>query len=129
MRTHEIEISVINGKTPCFSMSLSEECLYILLESLYRQYFRNQIPKGQASVKKQQIIKKCSTFEQAYFKWCATHAQFQEDIRKVGMLMSEIEKSHDVRETAKLACEAIALLTGEMNFAQRQRVKWEADTQ
>ena len=37
-------------------MSLSEECLYIMLESLYRQYFRGQIPKERASVKKQQII-------------------------------------------------------------------------
>lgn len=128
MRTHEIEICIINGKTPDFPMSLSEECLYIMLESLYRQYFRGQIPKEQASVKKQQIIKKCCTFEQAYFEWCAAHAQFQECIRKADVLMSEIEKTHDVSDIALKACEVIALLTGEASFAQRQKAKWEADT-
>ena len=42
--------------------------------------------------------------------------------------MSEIEKTHDVSDIALKACEVIALLTGEVNFAQRQKAKWEADT-
>ena len=66
MRTHEIEICIINGKTPDFPMSLSEECLYIMLESLYRQYFRGQIPKERASVKKQQIINDVCTVNKVY---------------------------------------------------------------
>lgn len=123
MRIREIEISASQNRNPAISMTMPERCLYASLRALYRQYKCRQISKDDAKAEKLKIISECSDFEKHYNEWCAMYAQFQENIRKCGTLLSDIEKSDNVTEIALLACTAISLMTGERDFIKRQERK------
>lgn len=69
---------------------------------------------------------------QTYENWEQTHenrkqvyVQYQEAVRKAGTLISEIEKAQTADEIARLACQAIGLMTGDDSFYPRQMQKLE----
>ena len=98
------------------------------LRSIYRAYKFDGLDRDNAVKMKAEAYSEYQEAKSAYEKWCSVYAEYQDNIRQTCTIITKIEKSHDVREIAGLACEVISLLTGEMSFAQRQKAKWEADT-
>lgn len=128
MRTKEIELSAARNVPPPKHLTMSEMCFYITLRSLYRYYRKGEISKNDASKEKQQIIGKCTEFESAYKQWCSVYKSYQDNIRKAGTLINDIEKSDNAEDIAVLACEVIGIMTGEKSFAQRQKKKIKGGT-
>lgn len=123
MRTREIEISAAKNILPPKYMTMPEMCFYITLRALYGDYKKGRISKNDAKAEKQQIIGKCSEFEAAYEQWRSVYKAYQDNIRKAGTLMNDIEKSNTAEDIALLACEVIGIMTGDESFAPRQKKK------
>ena len=123
MRTKEIELSAAKNIPPPKYLTMPETCFYITLRSLYRYYKKGEISKNDAKAEKQQIIGKCTEFEAAYEQWCSVYKSYQDNVRKAGTLINDIEKSDNAEDIAVLACEVIGIMTGDASFTQRQKKK------
>lgn len=127
MRVNEIELSAAKNRPLPDYMTVPETCLYTALRALYGSYRRQEISRDAAQVEKRKIIAQCERYENEYIAMTAAYKYYQDNIRKSGTLLSDIEKSHDITEIAMKACECIGLMTGDEGFLKRQENKF-ADT-
>ncbi|MGN0622149.1 MAG: hypothetical protein ACI4I9_09810 [Porcipelethomonas sp.] len=123
MRTDEIELAAAKNRPLPKYMTMPEMCLYLSLRSLYGSYRRGEIEADAAKNEKQQIIGKCKEFEITYDNWCKVYKARQDNIRKAGTMLNDIEKSDKAEDIAALACEVIGMMTGDASFADRQKRK------
>ena len=123
MRTDEIELSAAKDRPLPKYMSAPEMCFYTTLRALYSNYRKGYITRENAKAEKQMILAECRKYESGYLNWRKVYKAYQENIRKAGTLMSEIEKSEDIIQIADKACQVIGLMTGDEHFAERQRKK------
>lgn len=123
MTPKEIEI-LAHGSRPMPKLNgFAEVWLYQAFASLYSRLRSNTVIREQAKTEKAQILK---TFEQIKFEreqCTAVYKERQDNIRKAGTLLSDIEKSQDVYEIALKSCECIGLMTGDREFPKRQAKK------
>lgn len=119
MRINEIELSAAKNRPVPEYMTIPEMCLYTSLRALYGSYRRQEIAKEAAQAEKRKIIAQCERYEAEYIAMTAAYKYYQDNIRKAGTLLSDIEKSWDIREIAMKACECIGLMTGDEGFAKR----------
>lgn len=123
MRTDEIELSAARNRPLPKNMSAPEMYLYLSMRALYSNWRRGDITKESAASEKKVIMGEFRRLDDERSHWCEVHKAYQENIRKADVLMSEIEKSEDTAVIAVKACEIVGLLTGEENFAIRQKRK------
>lgn len=93
------------------------------LRKLYAGYKYDDISKDEAQAAKQKLLADYREASEAYELFCAVYRDHQGNIVKAKSLLSDIEKSHDVREIALIACECIGLMTGDREFAKQQAKK------
>ena len=123
MRRADIELAAAKNRPLPKYVSAPEMCLYLSLKAIYSSWRRGDITKEQGTAEKSKAVAECERFDGEYQKWCDTHKAYQDSIRKADVLMSEIEKSDDTAEIAGKACEIVGILTGDENFAVRQKRK------
>lgn len=121
MRIKEIELSAAKGQPLPKHPTAPEMCLYTALRALYKSYHKQEISKETAQAEKRRIIGECEHYEAEYVAWTAAAKYYQDNIRKAGTLLSQIEKSEHVRDIALLSAEAIGLMTGDDGFLKRVR--------
>lgn len=120
MTPRDIEILAHDNRPmPEFS-SFTDVCLYQAFANLYGRLNLKHIVRDQAKIEKQRILKTYDQMKSENERYIAVYKEHQDNICKVGTLLSDIEKSHDVREIALRACECIGLMTGDREFAKQQ---------
>lgn len=124
MRISEIELSAAKNRPLPDYLTAPEICLYTSLRALYGSYRRQEIDRESAQIEKRKIIAECERYESEYSAWTAAAAYYQQNIRRSGTLLSEIEKSRDIREIAFKACECVGIMTGDKGFLERQKNKF-----
>lgn len=123
MTPKDIEILAHDNRPmPEFS-ALTDICLYQAFANLYNRLNLKQIVRDQAKTEKKQILKTYAQIKSENERYIAVCGEYQDNIRKAGMLLSDIEKSDDAITIALKACECIQLMTGEFEFLKRQRKK------
>lgn len=123
MTPKDIEILAHDNRPmPEFS-SLTDICLYQAFANLYNRLNLKQIVRDQAKTEKKQILKTYAQIKSENERYIAVCGEYQDNIRKVGTLLSDIEKSDDAITIALKACECIQLMIGEFEFLKRQRKK------
>lgn len=90
------------------------------LRKLYYEYKYDNIAKDEAQTAKQKLLADYKEASEAYEMFCTVHRNYQENIIKAGTLISDIEKSSDIREAAFKAFEAVGCMTGDSGFLKRQ---------
>lgn len=93
------------------------------LRTLYAEYKFDNLPEEIAKRRKDEIYSNYKEALSAYELWCKLCSDYQDNIRKAGTMLSDIEKSNDVKDIAVLACEVIGIMMGDENFAPRQKKK------
>ena len=127
MRIKEIELSAAKNRPLPQYMTTPEICLYTSLRALYGSYRRQEIAREAAQVEKRKIISQCQRYDEEYAYWKEAAGRCQENIRRVGTLLSDIEKSENIRDIALKACEAIGYMTGDEEFLKRQKSKFKEE--
>lgn len=123
MTAKDIEILAHDNRPmPEFS-NLADICLYQAFANLYSRLNLKQVVRDQAKIEKKRILETYTRTRSEYERYIAVYKERQDNICKVGSLLSDIEKSHDVREIALRACECIGLMTGDIEFAKQQAKK------
>ena len=125
MRTDEIERAAAENRPLPEYMTAPEMCLYLSLRAIYSSFRKGSISREQGTAEKNKAVAECERFDEEYHRWCEVHKEYQDNIRKADVLMSEIEKSGDTAVIALKACEVVGILTGDDSFAQRQMRKIE----
>lgn len=93
------------------------------LRKLYAEYKYDDLSKAEAQAAKQKLLADYREASEAYELFRAVYRDHQKNIVKAKSLLSDIEKSHDVREIALRACKCIGLMTGDREFAKQQAKK------
>ena len=93
------------------------------LRKLYYAFRFEGLPRESAERQKRMLLAQYHEASDAYEYYRRSCATYQDNIRKAGTLLSDIEKSKDVTEIALKACECIQYMTGECNFLKRQEKK------
>jgi hypothetical protein len=96
------------------------------LTAVYRAFRFEGMPKEDAERAKRLLRKAYDEQVSEIHRAREVYAAYQNAIRTAGMLLNEIEKTADVTEIADKACRAIALMTGEAAFYDRQHRKIES---
>ncbi len=125
MQLKDIELSACKSKPMPKFLTLPEMCLYISLRYLYKSWHKGEIAENDAKVEKQKILGEYERYKTAYVDWCKVYSDYQDNIRKAGTLLSDIEKSEDISEIAVTACKVIGIMTGDESFIKRQERKFE----
>ncbi|MFR8214646.1 MAG: hypothetical protein ACLU8Q_01835 [Oscillospiraceae bacterium] len=92
-------------------------------KSIILQFQERADRTGRRKIEKSILISKCGEFEKEYLNWCSVYKAYQDNIRKAGSLLNEIEKSDNLYDIAVNACETISIMTGDESFAERQKRK------
>lgn len=119
MRIDEIEQSAAKNRPLPNYLTTPEMCLYVSLRALYESYYAKKITREAAQTEKAKILSQCKEFESEYALWTAACKYYQENIRKAGTRLSDMEKSADMFETLSIAVEVIGTLTNDKNFSKR----------
>ena len=93
------------------------------LRIIYAEYKYDNLPKEVAANRKAKIYRDYKETISVYEQWCSVYKSYQDNIRKAGTLMNDIEKSDNAEDIAALACEVIGIMTGDASFASRQKKK------
>ena len=123
MQLKNIELDACKNKPLPKFLTLPETCLYISLRYLYKSYHKGEISKENATAEKHKLLAEYERFEKAYSDWCKLCSDYQDNIRKAGTMLSDIEKSDNTEDMAVLACEVVGIMIGDENFASRQKKK------
>ena len=95
------------------------------LRALYYEFKFEGLPRERAMKIKDKLLSDYKEANRAYKDWCSVFKSYQDSIRQASTLLSDIEKEQDVKAAAFIAFEVIGRMTGDENFAKRQRKKWE----
>lgn len=119
MRIDEIEQSAAKNRPLPSYLTTPETCLYVSLRALYESYYAKKITREAAQTEKAKILSQCEEFESEHALWTAACKYYQENIRKAGARLSDMEKSADIFEALSIAAEIIGILTNDKNFSKR----------
>ena len=93
------------------------------LRIIYAEYKYDNLPKEVAANRIAKIYSDYKETISAYEQWCSVYKSYQDNVRKAGTLMNDIEKSDNAEDIAVLACEVIGIMTGDASFSKRQKKK------
>ena len=93
------------------------------LRIIYAEYKYDNLPKEVAANRKAKIYSDYKETISAYEQWCSVYKSYQDNVRKAGTLINDIEKSDNAEDIAVLACEVIGIMTGDASFYPRQKKK------
>lgn len=127
MTSKDIEILAHDNRPmPEFSV-FTDVCLYQAFANLYSRLNLKRIVRDQAKTEKKQILKTYAQIKSENERYIVVYGEYQDNIRKAGTLISDIEKSQDIREIALKSCECIGIMTGDAGFLKRQMNKFGED--
>lgn len=93
------------------------------LRMLYAEYKYNNLPLETAKYRKNKIYSNYKEALSAYEQHLSVYGSYQDNIRKAGTLLSDIEKTKNVKDIAVLACKVIGIMIGDESFFPRQMKK------
>lgn len=94
------------------------------LRLLYARYKYDNLSNSEAAARKKKLLAQYNEAVSAYEYWTAACKYYQENIRKAGTRLSDMEKSADIFEALSIAAEIIEAFTNDRNFAKRIRKKY-----
>ncbi len=128
MTPKDIEILAHDNRPmPEFS-AFSDVCLYQAFANLYNRLNLKKIVRDQAKTEKKRILKTYAETKSEYERYRSANKEYRENIRKAGTLLSDIEKTQDIREIALKSCECIGIMTDDADFLKRQMKKFVEDS-
>lgn len=93
------------------------------LMKVYHAYRFEGLDQETAGNRKRKLYAQYREARLAFEGAQAAFKDYQENIRKAGTLLSDIEKAASAEQIVLIACEVIGLFTGDRGFAGRQRRK------
>lgn len=96
------------------------------LRLLYARYKYDNLSKEEAAAKKQKLLAQYNEATAVINGMKTAYQYYQNNIRRAGLLLSQIEKADNLTEMVLLSAEAIGCMTGDAEFLKRQKRKIEA---
>ncbi|MDE5584692.1 MAG: hypothetical protein K2J08_13465 [Ruminococcus sp.] len=96
------------------------------LRKIYHAFKFEELTKANAEKRKSILLRRYREDSEEHRYRLEVCRQYQDNIRTAGMLMTDIQKSHDIREIAETAVRAIGLMTGDETFIKTNLAKLEA---
>ena len=123
MTPKDIEILAHDNRPMQKFSSFADVWLYQAFANLYSRLKMNKVIREQAKTEKKQILKTFEQIKSEKEQYVTVYRDHQDNIRRAGTLLSDIEKADDVKTIALKACECIGLMTGDREFLKRQAKK------
>ena len=120
-----LERQAYNGTLDVSDFPPAEYLYFSELRKIYYAFKFEGLSKGEASHKKQILLRRYHEAVSEHEKYCEVYKEYQGNILRAGTLISEINKAKSIHEIAVLACTAIGLMQGERTFAERMKHKME----
>ncbi len=124
MTPKDIEILANKNRPMPQYSDFCDVSLFQAFANLYSRLNLHEVQRDQAKIEKKIILQTYARIKSENQRYIEVYKAYQENIRKAGTLLSDIEKSHDTAEIALKACECIGLMTGDKEFLIRQKCKF-----
>ncbi|MDE5582191.1 MAG: hypothetical protein K2J08_00595 [Ruminococcus sp.] len=95
------------------------------LRKIYHAFKFEELIKSDAEKRKSILLRRYREDSEEHRYRLEVCRRYQENIRTAEMLMTEIQKSHDVHDIAVTAVEAVGLMTGDETFIKTNLAKME----
>ena len=121
----ELERKAYDGTIDVSSFPPAEYMYFSELRKIYYAFKFEGLPKAEAAKQKELLLCRYRSALKEHENYCEVYRAYQANIRKAGMLISQINKSDNIQEIAVLACEALGLMMDENTFAVRMKKRME----
>lgn len=119
----ELERQAYDGTIDVSRFPPAEYKYFDMLRKLYYAFKFDGLSKNEAEKQKHMLYADYAKNCRVHENYCNVYSTYQNNIRKIGTLLSDVEKAVTADDIAIKACTVIQLLTGDMSFAERQRKK------
>lgn len=96
------------------------------LRKIYHAFKFDGLSKEQAECQKKSLLIDYRRYLENFTQAVRTYGNYQDNIRQSEMLMTRIQKSHDIHEIAETAVRAVGLMTHDEVFIRTNLAKLEA---
>ena len=96
------------------------------LRQIYYDFKFKGLSKEDAEKRKKKLLRRYNEAVAEFENFRRVYREYQDNIRRAGALMAQINKSENIEEITELACTVIGLMQGDSSFAARIINKLEA---
>ena len=96
------------------------------LRKIYYDFKFNEISKEDAENRKRKLLRRYNEAVAEYENFRRVYREYQDNLRRAGTIIAQINKSESTEKIAELACTVIGLMLGDDSFVPRIKTKLEA---
>ena len=93
---------------------------------IYYDFKFNELSKEDAENRKRKLLRRYNEAVAEYENFRRVYREYQDNLRRAGTLIAQINKSESTEKIAELACTVIGLMLGDDSFTPRIKKKLEA---
>lgn len=121
-----LERQAYDGTIDVSDFPPAEYMYFSELRKIYYDFKFNELSKEDAENRKRKLLRRYNEAVAEYENFRRVYREYQDNLRRAGTLIAQINKSESTKEIAELACTVIGLMLGDDSFAPRIKTKLEA---
>lgn len=121
-----LERQAYDGTIDVSDFPPAEYMYFDQLRQIYYDFKFKELSKEDAEKRKRKLLRRYNEAVAEYENFRRVYREYQDNIRRAGALIAQINKSENIDEIAKLACTVIGLILGDNSLAPRIKKKLEA---
>lgn len=121
-----LERQAYDGTVEVADFPPAEYMYFSELRKIYYDFKFNELSKEDAENRKRKLLRRYNEAAAEQENFRRVYREYQDNIRRAGTIIAQINKSESTKEIAELACTVIGLMLGDDSFAPRIKKKLEA---
>ena len=121
-----LERQAYDGTVEVADFPPAEYMYFSELRKIYYDFKFNELSKEAAENRKRKLLRRYNEAVAEYENFRRVYREYQDNLRRAGTLIAQINKFESTEKIAELACTVIGLMLGDDSFAPRIKTKLEA---
>ena len=121
-----LERQAYDGTVEVADFPPAEYMYFSELRKIYYDFKFNELSKEDAENRKRKLLRRYNEAVAEYENFRRVYREYQDNLRRAGTLIAQINKSESTEKIAELACTVIGLMLGDDSFTPRIKKKLEA---
>ena len=121
-----LERQAYDGTIDVSDFPPAEYMYFDQLRQIYYDFKFKELSKEDAENRKRKLLRRYNEAVAEYENFRRVYREYQDNLRRAGTIIAQINKSESIEKIAELACTVIGLILGDDSFAPRIKKKLEA---
>lgn len=112
-----LERQAYDGTIDVSDFPPAEYMYFSELRKIYYDFKFKELSKEDAENRKRKLLRRYNEAVAEYENFRRVYREYQDNLRRAGTIIAQINKSESTKEIAELACTVIGLMLGDNSFA------------